>query len=142
MSGKRRETGDRMLAAYGARLHRWPAGRADGLWALLTSAAFRRRFRAERALDQAIDTAAPAVDEARLENRLLAAMGVAEKSPRPKGFGLGLATAMAAASICFGLVIGGLYGEMTLGTADYAGLSESAWGELAEDGLMEAEDAG
>lgn len=139
MTEERQMQRDRMLAAYGARIGRWPAGRANGVVGLAVSADFRRRYRAERQLDRDLAMATRRrVDGDRLERRLLAAMGVAEPAVAPSPtWGQAAAVSLAAASLCLGIAVGGFYGETALGPAVYAGLSDSAWAAIVEDELSE-----
>jgi len=133
---------DRMLAAYGADIRRWPAGRLAGLAGLAASADFRRRWRDARALDRTLALAAPSLaDGARLERRLLAAMGVASAaSARVGRISFAAASTLAAASLFAGVVVGGIYGGDTLDRVapqTYAGLTESAWEGVVADAEIE-----
>ena len=136
---ERERARDRMLAAYGAKLWRWPEGRLDGLIGLAVQADFRQRYKAERTLDAALAQAEQGLpDDDRLERRLLAAMGVGELrlADVPRGFNLANFAMLATASLCFGLLIGGFYGGGTLIESEYAGLADSVWSTIAEDSLL------
>lgn len=130
------------LKTHGARILHWPRGRFDGLRALLSSRAFRQEWRQERTLDRALDAALHKNDnrigdnDGRMERRLLARMGfpeaAAQRQPRisrPVSF------AAATASLCLGLFIGGMFGDIGTVQTDYAGVSDAAWESVADDAL-------
>lgn len=140
MSKDRHELRNRMLAAYGADIRKWPAGRWSGAVGLLTSAAYRRDVAAARRLDLAIAVAAtPIRDGARLERRLLAAMGFTDErasSARP-GFNSGWATAMAAVCLCLGVALGGVYGGDAANDLAYAVTDDGLWDDIDQDVIFE-----
>jgi len=135
---------DRMLSAYGARIWRWPEGRLGGLSRLLLSPEFRRRYFEEKALDRMLAHAAPKrVAGARVEGRLLAAMGVDLGPSRQRRlFHPAGAGGLAAASLIAGIALGGQFGPDVIGEATYAGLSESAWTQVADDITFDDEELG
>lgn len=131
---------DRMLAAYGADIKRWPQGRLSGLWGYVSSAEFRAARAREGALDQAIAAAAPSLaDGDRLERRLLARMGFIESGIALSGGGINpvWATTMAVACICFGVALGGVYGGDA--ATEFAVLAPDGevWDEIAQENLFE-----
>lgn len=137
---------EQMLAVYGAGISRWPRGRRDGWLGLATSTAFRRQWRDARALDQAIESAAsPLRDGARLERRLLAAMGLAEQEapamllPR---FHMGLKAAAAVTCLSLGMALGGAFGGGALDDSVYAVISDDDWTEIEAESFFFLEDAG
>jgi len=138
---------DQMLAAYGAGILRWPRGQRDGLLGLVSSLAFRRQWREARALDRAIETAAaPLRDGARLERRLLAAMGIAEQAPTPAlllpGFHAGWKAAAAVACLCLGVALGGVFGGGALDDSVYAVIVDDEWADIEAESFFFMEDAG
>lgn len=137
---------DQMLAAYGAGILRWPRGRRDGLLGLVTSTAYRRQWREARALDRAIEGAAsPLRDGARLERRLLAAMGIPEQAARPillPRFHMGWKAAAAVACLCLGVALGGAFGGGALDDSVYAVITDDEWMEIEAESFFFLEDAG
>ena len=139
-----------MLDAYGADIRRWPRGRLQGLWGILTSAAFRRRVQEARALDDAVRDATPILPSGdRLERRLLLTMGFNPEFP-PSQIAAGLANRInpgwlaAGFALCLtvGVAFGGVFGGEALQDSVYASLSDDDWSDLDADAYFPLEDAG
>lgn len=127
-----------LLDIYGPSILRWPEGRAKALLALLTSPTFRQSRAEALTIDKAVATTIPPLRDD-VEARLLNRMGIA--SPlESRNFGVNpfQGGAVAAASLCLGLAIGAIWGDVVVQNDGFAGVSEEIWLDIDAD--FESED--
>ena len=127
-----------LLDVYGPNILRWPEGRAKAFLALLTSAAFRQNRADALSIEKAVASTIPPLQDG-LEARLLSRMGI-EAAQEYTNFGVNpfQGGAVAAASLCLGLAIGAVWGDVVVPNDGYAGVSEEIWLDIDAD--FEAED--
>ena len=128
-----------MLSIYGADISRWPESRLQGRLNLIASPVFRAAWRQEQALDRSLanvgkDIASQIPSDGRLERCLLARMGIEEKaSVERQGFGKQTFAGFAAASLCLGLFVGGMFGDVGINADIYASEDVTIWESVLED---------
>lgn len=128
-----------LLSVYGADFGQWPESRMRGRMSLVASTTFRRAWRQERALDRSLAAAGRAVasqvpSDGRMERRLLARMGVADEAAvERQRFGQRTFAGFAAASLCLGLIAGGMFGDVGINSETYASEDARIWESVLED---------
>ena len=128
-----------LLSVYGADFGQWPESRMRGRMSLVASTTFRRAWRQERALDRSLAAAGRAVasqdpSDGRMEHQLLARMGVAEEAAgESQGLGQRTFAGFAAASLCLGLIAGGMFGDVGINSETYASEDATIWESVLED---------
>jgi hypothetical protein len=128
-----------MLTIYGADISRWPESRLQGRLNLITSTAFRAAWRQEQVLDRSLANVANYIAlqipfDSRMEHRLLARMGVEDEPVvESRSFGRHAFAGFAAASLCLGLIVGGMFGDVGINADIYASEDVTIWESVLED---------
>ena len=128
-----------MLSIYGADISRWPGSRLQGRLHLITSPVFRAAWRQEQVLDRSLanagkDIASQISSDGRMERLLLARMGIEDESVvERQSFGRQTFAGFAAASLCLGLIVGGMFGDVGINADIYASEDVTIWESVLED---------